>query len=646
MKKTLFILCFMMFCFVLNAETPYYFYNYEGKKVYLSLNTEYIFLSSKEPSLPIDIVQHKFDYKEFQSDRKQYSESVLNRFWTELSLGSKISDEQYLALLSEMKHQSKDIIVSPFFKMGNSNKIGLSNFFYVKLKAEQDLELLKEMSRKIGSIIIEQDAFMPLWFVLSVTEQSEYNALESANIFYESGLFATTTPDLMVDLAYCVNDTHFSQQWGLKNTGQNGGTIGVDIKSCNAWQLTTGQNIVVAVIDNGIELNHPDLTTNIYPLSFDSETGASPQTNIYGDHGVACAGIIGATRNNGIGVAGVAPNSKLMSISNSLTLKPNILQYLTAAINWAWQNGADVISNSWGSDMLQDPYITSAINDALTYGRNGKGCVVVFASGNDNASTVSYPASLPNVIAVGAIDRCGVRSGRIDIIPNSCDPWCATCYPGSSYGTALSVVAPGTNVYTTDRQGSAGYNTASGTAGDYYSGFGGTSAACPHVAGIAALILSVNPNLTVQQVRDIIETTARSLSAYPRTQIRLNGLWNNEVGYGLVDAYEAVIAAQATILSISGPDHVCSSATYTFNKGTAASWSVTPSNIFTLTSTGNSATVTTSNFAAISGTLTVATSGGSIFTRSIKSCSASISGTNFLCPNTIPPILLPLHLPI
>ena len=530
---------FIVLCFVLNAESPYYFYNYKGEKVYLSLNTEYLFLSLQERSLPDNIAQHRFAHKELQSDRMQRSERVSSRFWTKLSLNSNMSDEQYLALLSEIRRQNKNVIVSPFFKMEGSDRIGLSNFFYVKLKAEKDLELLKEKASRMGSIIIEQDAFMPLWFVLSITEQSEYDALESANLFYESGFFAATTPDLMVDLAHCVNDEHFSQQWGLRNTGQSGGMSGIDVKACDAWQLTTGHNTVVAVIDNGIELNHPDLAANMHPLSFDSETGVSPQTNIYGSHGVPCAGIIGAVRNNTIGIAGVAPNCKLMSISSSLALKPNIQQFLAAAINWAWDNGADVISNSWGSNALQGSYITDAINAAVVNGRerNGirLGSVVVFSSGNNNASTVNYPASLPNVIAVGAIERCGIRAERIDIAPNLCDPW--TTQPGSAYGTALSVVAPGKNVFTTAMHGG-------------YENFGGTSAAAPFVAGVAALVLSVNPDLNWQQVRDIIENTAQrvrtDLYAYSTTAGRPNGTWNNQMGYGLVDAYAAVRAACVT----------------------------------------------------------------------------------------------------
>jgi subtilisin family serine protease len=356
-------------------------------------------------------------------------------------------------MLADVKSSNKDAIISPYFKFKDGDKIGLSNFFYVKLKTASDTVLLNQIAAKTKSIIVEQDPFMPLWHVLSITEQSNYNAMEAANIFYESGLFQASEPNLMVDVVQCVNDTYFTQQWGLRNTGQYGGTSGIDIKACDAWQISTGNNITVAVIDEGIDLTHPDLLGNIHPLSFDTENRSSPSI-IRGSHGTACAGIAGAIRNNTEGIAGVAPNSRLMSISrflgNGSLLEPNIQQDLATGINWAWQNGADVISNSWGHNALQGSFITDAVNNAVTQGRNGRGCVVVFASGNENASTVNYPASLPNVIAVGAISPCGQRKS-----PSSCDretTW------GSNYGTALDIVAPGVLIPTTDRQGGAGYN--------------------------------------------------------------------------------------------------------------------------------------------------------------------------------------------
>ena len=184
-------------------------------------------------------------------------------------------------------------------------------------------------------------------------------------------------------------------------------------------------------------------------------------------------------------------------------------------INWAWQNGADIISNSWGSG-VQYQVIDDAINNALQNGRNGKGTIIVFATGNSYGA-VSYPAnSNPNILSVGAMTSSGTRSSF------------------SNFGTQLDVVAPGSSILST-------------TPNNQTASWDGTSMATPHVAGVAALILSVNPCLTAQQVRDIIEQTAQKVGGYSYTTTsgRPNGIWNNEMGYGLVDAHAAVLMAQS-----------------------------------------------------------------------------------------------------
>ena len=644
MKKVIFIFVFTLLWLVTKAQqTPYYFYNYAGEKVYFSLNTQHAFLSLKEQRIPESIQQRSVRIAELKSDKsdtKQYqNQSGTRRFYTVLTFEENMPEEQYLRLLSDIKRQNSDVIISPYFKGKDDDFVGLSNFFYVKLKEERDTSLLIQMTKETGTVIIEQDTFMPLWYVLSTTEISEHNALDCSNLFYESGLFQTAEPDLMLNLLQCVNDTHFNNQWGLRNTGQNGGTNGVDIRACDAWQISTGHNVIIAVVDEGIELNHPDLATNIHPLSYDTENRSSPSI-VRGSHGVACAGIAGAIQNNSQGISGVAPNCQLMSISrylgNGSAVEPLVRQDLAAGINWAWLNGADVISNSWGHTLLQGTFITDAINNAVTLGRNGLGCVVVFAAGNDNASTVSYPASLANVIAVGAISPCGQRKS-----PTSCDGetnW------GSNYGTDLDVVAPGVLIPTTDRQGNNGYNYVTSNTNDpaysdypnkdYTGRFNGTSAACPHVAGVAALILSVRPDLTQAQVRNAIETTCnKSLPGWSVTQTRPNGTWNNQLGYGLVNAYAAVDAVMPTI---TGSSTVCTSSNYTLNHNVSATWSVTPSGTFSISGSnvGNSVNVTSYNMAGATGTLTATLAGGATVTKTIKSCQASISGSDKLCPNT------------
>ena len=440
----------------------------------------------------------------------------------------------------------------------------LSHLLYVKLKKAEDIDLLESLADSLGFTIVGQNKFMRLWYTLSCTKHSVGNALQVANLLYESGLFAAAEPDFFGFMEIdCVNDTHASSQWGLNNTGQDGGIAGIDIGYCQAKEISQGNaNIIVAIVDQGIELDHPDLG-NIFPLSYDTELGVSPSI-VWGEHGTACAGIIGATSNNNLGIAGIAPLSPLMSISNSLLNFPGSYIKRADGINFAWQNGASIISNSWHCSTLSS-IIDEAIDNSLHLGRGGKGCVIVFASGNDSDSIVSYPSRLDGVLSVGAIDRCGSRAGRADSVPSSCDPW--TGYSaGSNWGSRLSMVAPGTKIYTTDNQGDSGYNSLPYAQGNYYSGFCGTSAAAPHVAGVAALVLSVNPCLTREEVTFILESTCSKvrpdLYNYGNNPDHPNGTWNIEVGHGLVNAYEALLLAQSYL----SPDTLTSATTWNEKK--------------------------------------------------------------------------------
>lgn len=204
-----------------------------------------------------------------------------------------------------------------FYTNENGQSVGLSHLFYVKLKSEKDFEVLKEYARRYGVWIVSQNKYMPQWYTLAAI-QTNSSTIDLANLFHETGLFEVAQPDIIVDedLTFSnPNDPLFSTQWGLKNTGQAGGSGGFDIAFSQAYEITQGSSdVIVAVIDHGIALNHPDL--NIYSSSYDTESGTSPSI-IRGSHGTACAGIIGARTNNGIGIAGIASASPLMSINLS-----------------------------------------------------------------------------------------------------------------------------------------------------------------------------------------------------------------------------------------------------------------------------------------------------------------------------------------
>lgn len=415
-----------------------------------------------------------------------------------------------------------------FYTTEEGRSVGLSHLAYVKLKSNEDIMLLEKFAAKLNFVIEENNEFMPLWYTINCVNSNLENSMAVANFLSETGLFAEAEPDLMPDslIDSVPNDPMFSYQWNLYNTGQWGGQAyaGNDIKYRNSNDVSLGSaSTIVAVIDQGVQMNHPDL--NIYSVSYDTMNGSSP-SQVRGDHATSCAGIIAAKTHNNLGVASIAPYCPIMSISHSLYNIPSIASQLADGFNFAWRNGAAVISNSWGG-LSQSSILEDAINNALTNGRNGKGCVVVFSSGNNNGA-VLYPAnSIDDIIVVGAMSPDGKRKS-----PSTIDNenwW------GSNYGATLDVVAPGVKIYTTDRTGSNGY-----ASGDYTPDFNGTSSACPHVAATAALIIAEKPDITQKKVAEAISRSAVKLSSYSFSSQKTYGSWNNEVGYGLIDPKKAI----------------------------------------------------------------------------------------------------------
>lgn len=376
-----------------------------------------------------------------------------------------------------------------------------------------------------------------------------------------------------------TTNTLYNKQYYLKNTGQNSGMSGIDINVEPAWNIVEGNsNITVAVIDEGIDFNHEDMANcivNGYTVGNPIGYGTPQATYIYEKgHGVACAGIIGA-ENNQIGIRGVASGVKLLPVN----IVPNSGYYdnygelhqgfaldsdIGKAIVWASQR-ADVLSCSWGGGLYSQD-IVNAIDTARTFGRDGKGCVVIFSSGNDydnDRHYVNFPTNVDGVLTVGAIDNMG------------------NVWNYSQRGAELDLVAPSgdgnsnSDIVTTDRMGTLGYNPAETYGYDlantnYTQRFGGTSAACPQVAGVVALMLSVRPDLTEAEVRTALQQTARDLGATG---------FDTTYGYGLVDAYAAV--SSVVPHSILGDDYVYGHEVYSVgNLGDylSVSWSLSGDN--------------------------------------------------------------------
>jgi len=309
------------------------------------------------------------------------------------------------------------------------------------------------------------------------------------------------------------NDTHFSALWGILNTGQSGGVAGMDMKGTQAWDITTGSSsIIVVIIDVGVQPDHPDIH-QIPGTNFTSDASYDGgPVNACDNHGTAVAGCVSAIINNNVGVVGIAPGCVSASArtfiatsacDNSWTSQSS---WTVNALAWALSIGARISNNSsfYG-------FQSSAIAQEYSYTR-GLGMVHFSCAGNNSSSTITYPASLPDVNAVAALNESGSLASFSD------------------YGTGLALSAPGQDIYTTDRTGTNGWFSGN------YGNANGTSFASPYAAGVAALVLSIDPLLNATNVEQILYQSCVDLGAPG---------YDTTYGWGFVNAYNAVQLARA-----------------------------------------------------------------------------------------------------
>lgn len=351
----------------------------------------------------------------------------------------------------------------------------------------------------------------------------------------EKGCFESIIYNTKMELYMSFNDNTTSTLWHLNK-----------IKAPEAWDITTGNpSIKMAIIDTGIDADHPDLgVTSSYNysvvsklLGWDYYTHMSYSLPYSDNHGTAVAGVAGAKTNNGMGTAGICGGNG----SQGLTIIPYRLGLYTTdmadAIDRAVSAGANVINISMGTSYNQE--IEDAIEDAYL----NNVCIVCATGKNGNAWT-PFPASSNYTIGVGSCSASNLRSSFSD------------------YGLGIDLVAPGESIYTTDLNNTWGY-------------FSGTSFAAPQVAATIALMLSVNPNMTSYEIRNILRSTAVKISPSVYSYNSTTG-WNQEVGCGMLNTFQALLSAVAPMLEINGSSELCGSEIYSVSNlpnGATVQWS-------------------------------------------------------------------------
>ncbi|WP_035984943.1 S8 family serine peptidase [Leptolyngbya sp. KIOST-1] len=417
-------------------------------------------------------------------------------------------------------------------------------------------------------------------WVVRVTPTAVENPIKLANHLVSLDGVLVAEPNLAIatDSLYRPTDDRFRQQWHLSHSGGNSLAPGSHISAEAAWDITRGaRSVVIAVSDDGFDLNHPDLQGTgklVAPLDLQDNDAVPLPTRPTDNHGTAVAGLaIG--EENAIGIVGVAPGCAFMPIRTTGFIDDRAIEQI---FDEAVRRGAAVIACSWSPASTYFPLTlrqTNALTRAATTGRNGKGCVIVFSAGNANrpvSGTINetqWPQTVlsgptrwlsgfaihPDVIAVSASTSLGTKAAysnwgehiALAAPSNNAPPSMTLPQVGNvATGPPLRQALPGLGMVTSDRTQGAGYSS-----DDYTNTFGGTSSSCPVVAGVAGLVLSVNPNLTARQVREILQATAdKIVDRNPDPQLGLQyGTYNASghsqwFGYGKVNAAAAVREAQ------------------------------------------------------------------------------------------------------
>jgi len=457
-------------------------------------------------------------------------------------------------------------------------RLYLTNQITVQFLPETTDGEIEQLALSHGLSYVKEVPGMPRTYVFKVGPQAKENPIKIANRLADNGKVVLSEPNMAVASRshHIPTDTLFSQQWHLNN---NGGPLlsgASHIDAVRAWDITRGERaIIVAVADDSCDTTHVDFQGAgkiVFPRDFAGQD-FEPLPELEDDnHGTACCGVAVAEE-SGVGTVGVAPGCALMPVRTSGYIDDESIEDLC---DWVIDHGAAVLSCSWSAAARYfrlSVRMQNALTRAATVGRGGRGCVICFAAGNENRpvnGTVNE-SGWPNNNPSGPTQWFNGFAAHPDVVGVAASSSLATKSAYSNWGAEIAVCAPSNNVrpstyprvntavngrgiVTTDRVGPSGYSTS-----DYTYDFGGTSSACPTVAGVAGLVLSASQDLSAREAREILKSTAdKIVDTYADPQLgnafgnydgNGHSLW---FGYGRVNAFKAVTEAVRRRQGVTG----------------------------------------------------------------------------------------------
>jgi subtilisin-like proprotein convertase family protein len=487
-----------------------------------------------------------------------------------------VSPEARDAVMDEVRESPEVAFASHVYQVEGdpTSVVLLTDEITVQFHPEVDDAAIEGLIASHGLAPLKAVEGLPRTYIYRVTEQATENPLKIANHLLDDPRVVFAEPNIAVPAQhyFVPTDPLYREQWHLDHHEGQWLTTGSHIDAAKAWAITRGErSVVVAIADDSCDLGHVDLQGSgkiVAPYDFAGRDFSPLPDRPNDNHGTACAAVAIAEA-NGHGVVGVAPGCALMPIRTNGMLDDASIEEL---FGWAASNGAAVISCSWGPALRVFPLSTrmsNALHRAATLGRGGRGCVIFFAAGNANrpvngeVDEQAWPAGGPS----GQTWWHNGFAAHSDVIAVAACTSLARKAAYSSWGREISLCAPSNNaapqtsggptyplvrgalagrgIVTADRVGWAGYSI-----DDYTRSFGGTSSACPTAAGVAALVLSANPELSAREVRQILETTADKI-VDPDPDPQLGNRFGDYdaaghsfwFGYGKVNAFKAVTEA-------------------------------------------------------------------------------------------------------